>query len=144
MKVFPTMSLPNSPREALRIVGEYLRSVHSDRHHAVSAGTEVLGFWQTTEWIEGLRELGEEAFRVSGAMVPNSMRCPYCERIRVSEVSDSNDELRALLRVANCPNCDGSGAIPLTHRAFTGEIDHEAMPCRWCDERKRFGAAPTI
>jgi hypothetical protein len=41
------------------------------------------------------------------------------------------DALRALLRVAKCPNCDGSGSIP--HQVGEGEWEQEQ--CQWCDER---------
>lgn len=38
-----------------------------------------------------------------------------------------------LLRVAQCPACDGSGAIP--HQI--GEGDWELQQCQWCDERQQ-------
>ena len=42
----------------------------------------------------------------------------------------------SLLKVAKCPSCDGSGAIP--HEAMTpngSEVDWEQ--CQWCDEQKK-------
>ena len=40
------------------------------------------------------------------------------------------DEAIALLRVADCPNCDGSGGIP---RQVADE-QWELEQCQWCDE----------
>lgn len=67
------------------------------------------------------------------------------------------DVMIDLLRLAKCPNCDGSGAIPVqtSHRQYVtremaldaccpemegslysdDEWDYE--PCQWCDERSR-------
>jgi len=57
-----------------------------------------------------------------------------------SEIANSGDiipDVRlSLLKVAKCPCCDGSGAIP--HEARTPEgsyVDWEQ--CQWCDERNK-------
>ena len=42
-------------------------------------------------------------------------------------------ELRDLLKMAKCPNCDGSGAIP--HQV--ADQEWEAEQCQWCDEVKQ-------
>ncbi len=42
------------------------------------------------------------------------------------------ERLQGLLKVAKCPNCDGSGAMP--HQVADGEW--EAEQCQWCDETK--------
>ncbi len=39
--------------------------------------------------------------------------------------------LEALLKVADCPNCDGSMTIPFQD----GNGDWDAEPCQWCFER---------
>jgi len=39
-------------------------------------------------------------------------------------------EAIALLRVADCPNCDGSGGIPRQ----VAEEQWELEQCQWCDE----------
>jgi len=47
------------------------------------------------------------------------------------EIITERDHLKTLLRVAKCPECDGSGGIPVQ----VSEDDWEEQQCRWCFER---------
>ena len=65
------------------------------------------------------------------------MKCFACETdecggTRLPSVrSDSLlAEAIALLRVADCPNCDGSGGVPRQ----VAEEQLELEQCQWCDE----------
>lgn len=63
-------------------------------------------------------------------------------------------ELKVLLKIAKCPNCDGSGAIPVpivvsgsrqiseTEFEQTQEVKWEPEQCQWCDEKTKL-LAPT-
>lgn len=64
--------LTNEAGAALSEVAGYLRTVRkgSDRKHYQNIGPEglgkeLVGFWQTEEWIDGLLALADEAERVS-------------------------------------------------------------------------------
>ena len=48
-------------------------------------------------------------------------------------LSDENERLRGLLKVAKCPNkgCDNKGTIAVG----SNEEGWEPEPCQWCDER---------
>ena len=46
------------------------------------------------------------------------------------------ERLKGLLKVAKCPNCDGSGGIP--HQVAEAEWEQEQ--CQWCDEIKALEA----
>ena len=81
-----------------------------------------------------------------------SSRCAYCDKTfgevesgecppallehakTCSKSPPANEikRLQGLLKVAKCPNCDGSGAMP--HQVADGEW--EAEQCQWCDETK--------
>jgi hypothetical protein len=70
------------------------------------------------------------------------------------KLAKENKELMGLLRVAICPNCDGSGAIKIRGREIvTREMamdagcpemegslycEEEIEQCQWCDERNNF------
>jgi hypothetical protein len=73
-----------------------------------------------------------------------------------AELRQQCDELLALLKIAQCPQCDGSGIVmevrqicvpaccgkPLRTGECCGnpdpapELIHEPAPCQWCEERK--------
>ena len=68
--------------------------------------------------------------------------CAYCKSeelegllsecmTRIAELEAERDELRGLLGVAGCPNCDGSGSI--AHQV--GDSDWEQEQCQWCYEK---------
>lgn len=52
---------------------------------------------------------------------------------RIEQLEAENERLLGLLKVATCPACDGSGAIP--HGPLP-DGSWEAEQCQWCDERK--------
>ena len=75
----------------------------------------------------------------------------------IVQAINSHEKLVSLLKMAVCPNCDGSGAIPhqvssreyvtkdiaidagdpaLEGALYSGE-DWEAEQCQWCDEKKQ-------
>lgn len=69
----PPMKLSDDPKEALREIAGYLRSVRTDngRKHYEKRGPEGLGrefvgYWQTEDWFTGLAEIMAEAERVGG------------------------------------------------------------------------------
>jgi hypothetical protein len=56
-----------------------------------------------------------------------------------NDLIDENRKIKGMLKVAKCPNCDGSGAVPVQ----VGPDDWEAEQCQWCDEYKQiFGKYP--
>ncbi len=62
-----------------------------------------------------------------------------CCELVLQDLPDCTKEierLRGLLKVAKCPNCDGSGGIP--HQVGNGEWEQEQ--CQWCDEVKALEA----
>jgi hypothetical protein len=54
----------NDPKEALRQIANYLRTVNMSRERAVVSDGELHGFWQCTEWLEGLKEIADECDRI--------------------------------------------------------------------------------
>ena len=60
-------------------------------------------------------------------------------RQRIEQLEAENERLLSLLKVATCPACDGSGAIP--HGPLP-DGSWEAEQCQWCDERKQALAQP--
>jgi uncharacterized small protein (DUF1192 family) len=49
------------------------------------------------------------------------------ERDQIKALTAEVERLKALLTVANCPECDGSGGRQIS--------EDEAVQCRWCFER---------
>lgn len=57
----------DDPVEALRQIAIYLRTVDMSNARAVRANPDsenVSGFWQCTEWLEGLNEIANECDRI--------------------------------------------------------------------------------
>lgn len=52
---------------------------------------------------------------------------------RADALEAENQRLLGLLQIAECPACDGSGAIPRGPTPYGG---WELEQCQWCDERK--------
>jgi len=48
------------PKEALRQIVGYLRTVNMNPDRAFLEDGETLGYWQCTEWLEGLLEIADE------------------------------------------------------------------------------------
>jgi hypothetical protein len=94
------------------------------------------------------------------AYIPNqsakAMVTNFCQGCldRQGEVDKLKDELRVvyevveelkhklgvvkdLLKVAKCPNCDGSGGIPIQ----VGDSSWEQEQCQWCYEKKQIEAS---
>ena len=64
----------------------------------------------------------------------------YIERKcrELMEAKAENAELKELLKAADCPNCDGSGSIPVQVASYQlAEPDWEQQQCQWCDEREQ-------
>lgn len=73
----------------------------------------------------------------------------------VYKIKDESETLKALLKISNCPNCDGSGAIqhqvsskeyvtrsmamdagdPELEGSLYSDDDFEIEQCQWCYER---------
>lgn len=58
----------DDPNEALRQIANYLRTVCIQDHRAVKAGPDydqkIVGYYQLTEWLQGLLEIAEECERI--------------------------------------------------------------------------------
>lgn len=63
------MKLADKPLDALRWTAGYLRTARAEYGREVWEDGEKVGYWQTIDWMDGLRELAEEAMRV--ASLPN-------------------------------------------------------------------------
>jgi hypothetical protein len=63
---FPPLKLSDDPKRLLYEVAGYLETLRMERGRAVRDVTEVLGYWQTTNWLLGLKQLGEHCGAVSG------------------------------------------------------------------------------
>lgn len=67
------ITLPDDPREALQCIGEYLRSRSTDIErgvydpHDIDTPCEIIGFWQTKEWLDGLDEIIQEITRIQAS-----------------------------------------------------------------------------
>jgi 2'-5' RNA ligase len=68
----PPITLCNDPKCALTEIANYLATVVDEPWRAVldservfGRRREIVGYWQTSEWIEGLRQLAKEAQRVA-------------------------------------------------------------------------------
>lgn len=91
---------------------------------------------------EALTECGTHAASLERALGAANRRadarareaCTFEKRTACSFASSAiAPNVIELLRVAQCPACDGSGAIP--HQI--GEGDWELQQCQWCDERQQ-------
>lgn len=60
------------PREALRQISNYLRTVSLSPDRSVVVDGETIGYYQLTEWLEGLNEIADE-----------------CDRIRATELREA-------------------------------------------------------
>ena len=89
----------------------------------------------TTDY-EGLIErLGDDAPDVNAAGFPEIAADIDEAIVALRTLSDENERMRCLLKVAVCPACDGSGAIP--HGPYP-DGSWEAEQCQWCDERSQY------
>lgn len=62
----------NDPVEALRQIASYLRCLEmkSGRKVTTEDGTEILGYWQQTEYLQGLLEIADECDRIRQVVLP--------------------------------------------------------------------------
>jgi hypothetical protein len=72
-----TITLPDDQKLALQEIASYIRSVRDgrDRAHWQDEGmgrVELAGYWQTPEWIEGLKQCAAEAERVAAQAEVNA------------------------------------------------------------------------
>ena len=59
-------------------------------------------------------------------------------QLEYDELQAENAKLKELLKAADCPNCDGSGSIPVQVASYQlAEPDWEQQQCQWCDEREQ-------
>ncbi|MBN2591604.1 MAG: hypothetical protein JXA96_17190 [Sedimentisphaerales bacterium] len=75
------------------------------------------------------KEYFEEMYRIVTLEAKGYWQCLEDNQDRYDALWASNAELRRLLGIARCPNCDGSGVIP--HQA------EEVEQCQWCYEVKK-------
>lgn len=90
------------------------------------------------EWV-----LNELKAALGAKVDPTAWQPDYHElKADRDRLAGENEELRGLLSVAKCPNCDGSGTFVQTHYNHqTGEIEPQPTQCQWCDLRKAALAA---
>jgi hypothetical protein len=86
-------------RETLEHSASYMVTARIDR--PVREGGEVLGHWQTEDWLIGLQELAEECATIArkdddASLPPSSMRLVPVERLKEIEFTDGT-----------CPACGG-------------------------------------
>lgn len=62
------LTIPDNAEEAFRHVADYLDSARCDRERVVKENGELIGYWQTPEWFDGLKELAKECRRVRGIL----------------------------------------------------------------------------
>ena len=55
----------NEPNEALRQIANYLRTVDLSADREVTFDGEVIGYYQLTEWLHGLKEIAGECDRIA-------------------------------------------------------------------------------
>jgi hypothetical protein len=60
------LNLSNDPNRLLYEVAGYLETLRMDAGRHVSDGSEVSGYWQTTDWLLGLLQLSEHCGKISG------------------------------------------------------------------------------
>lgn len=105
--------------------------------------------------------------RDADVMLKHMLTCEKSETVKVItslnqqllSLEAANVELRKLLAVASCPNCDGSGATQKGERRLItrdmamdagcpemeGSVhsEPEIEQCQWCDERQKLLSTPT-
>lgn len=62
----------DDPVEALRQIASYLRCLEMKPGRKVTTedGTEILGYWQQTEYLQGLLEIADECDRIRQLVLP--------------------------------------------------------------------------
>lgn len=65
MSELAPIKLSDDPRVALGEIASYLRSVRIERGRAVHENGEIIGYWQTPEWFDGLAQIEAEAENLS-------------------------------------------------------------------------------
>jgi hypothetical protein len=76
---YPPITLPDDPKLALQEIASYIRSVRDGRDRAHYQAddpqglvSELAGYYQTPEWIEGLKQCAAEAERVAAQSEVNA------------------------------------------------------------------------
>lgn len=59
------IKLSNDPAKALQEIASYIQSVRAGSDRAVIQDGERVGYWQTTDWLQGLAEIAGECERVA-------------------------------------------------------------------------------
>lgn len=62
---YASIKLPDDPKEALRHIASYLRTARTDRSRTHVEGSDVVGYYQCTEWLNGLQEIASECDRIA-------------------------------------------------------------------------------
>ena len=70
---YPRYKLSDQPQYALSQIAAYLRTMRTDRDRMVRDGGQIVGYWQTPEWFDGLWDIASECDRL--AMPPNKLIC---------------------------------------------------------------------
>ena len=55
--MFPPICLPTDPKSALENIRGYIRTLSTSGDRAVKQDGEIVGYWQCTEWLEGLKQI---------------------------------------------------------------------------------------
>jgi hypothetical protein len=88
-------------REALEHAASYMVTLCMDR--PVHEGGEVVGHWQTVDWLIGLRELAEESHSIAlSSLPPSDMRLVPVERLREIEWQENDTSVN---EPDSCPAC---------------------------------------
>jgi hypothetical protein len=67
MSAYPKMTLMTlslDPKIALGEISSYLRTLSTKSDRAVKQDGEIVGFWQTGEWLDGLIEIADECDKI--------------------------------------------------------------------------------
>lgn len=60
------ITLPDDPKASLEQISQYLRTLSTHPARAIRQDEEVIGFWQCSDWLDGLHDIADECDRLVG------------------------------------------------------------------------------
>lgn len=143
MSAYPEIKLGDDPIAALGTIASYLNTVRLDACRRVWEDGELVGVWQTPDWLAGLREIAAECERllkeeptIIDNITKEVLSVVSQEGYEAEEWTQVREAVAKGINPLTCPNCGKQDMQLKVTRETKPDCLRNFIHCNYCGHER--------